>query len=48
VMGSALATLGRWDEALVNVDHLLRLDPGNASAQRLRGNILARREAERR
>ena len=48
VLGSALATRGRWDEALESVEHLLRLDPGNASAQRLRGNILARREAERR
>ena len=48
VLGSALATRGRWDEALENVEHLLRLDPGNTSAQRLRGNILARREAERR
>jgi tetratricopeptide (TPR) repeat protein len=47
VMSSALAVQNRWDEALENVEHLLRLDPGNASAQRLRANIVARRGARR-
>jgi tetratricopeptide (TPR) repeat protein len=47
VMSSVLAIKNRWDEALENVEHLLRLDPANASAQRLRTNIVARRDAER-
>jgi tetratricopeptide (TPR) repeat protein len=48
VLGSALAMRGRFDEALEPVDHLLRLDPGEASAQRLRASIVAGRDAARR
>ena len=48
VLASALATRGRFDEALEHVDHLLRLEPGDASALALRKNILANRDAARR
>jgi tetratricopeptide (TPR) repeat protein len=46
VLGSALAVRGRFDEAIVPIDHLLRLDPGDPSARALRANILARRTVE--
>ena len=45
VLASALASRDRFDEALENVDHLLRLEPGDASALALRKNILANRGA---
>ena len=48
VLGSLLGMRGQFDEALEKVDHLLRLEPGEASAQRLRAAILAKRDAERR
>ena len=48
VLASALATRGRYDEALERVDRLLRLEPGDASALALRANIVANRDAERR
>jgi len=48
VLASALATRGRFDEALEHVGHLLRLEPGDASALALRANILASRDAQRR
>jgi tetratricopeptide (TPR) repeat protein len=46
VLGSALAVRDRFDEAIVPIDHLLRLDPGDPSARALRANILARRTVE--
>ena len=48
VMGSVLAIQGRLDEALENVNHLLELDPGDVSEQRLRASILAQRAADAR
>jgi tetratricopeptide (TPR) repeat protein len=48
VLASALATRGRFDQALEHVDHLLRLEPGDPSALALRKNILANRDAARR
>ena len=45
VLGSVLAIRGRFDEALEHVDHLLRIETGNEMAQRLRANIVARRDA---
>jgi tetratricopeptide (TPR) repeat protein len=40
-LASALASRGRLDEALVQVDHLLRIDPGQPSARDLRARIVA-------
>jgi tetratricopeptide (TPR) repeat protein len=48
VLGSVLAMAGRFDEALERIDHLLQIEPDQASAQRLRASIVARRDAARR
>jgi len=44
----ALAIEGRLDEALAQVDHLLRIDPHDALAIAQRANIVAARDAARR
>ena len=46
-LASALAGRGRLDEALVQVDHLLRIDPGQKSASDLRARIVATQGALR-
>jgi tetratricopeptide (TPR) repeat protein len=48
VLGTELLVRGRLDEALEVADRLLRLDPREGSARRLRASIVARRDAERR
>jgi tetratricopeptide (TPR) repeat protein len=46
-LASALAGRGRLDEALVQVEHLLRIDPGQKSASDLRARIVAAQPAVR-
>jgi predicted Zn-dependent protease len=46
-LASALAATGQLDEALVQVDHLLRIDPGQPSARDLRARIVATQAAIR-
>jgi tetratricopeptide (TPR) repeat protein len=45
-LASSLAIQGRLDEALREADHLLRVDPSDASTRALRANIVAARRAQ--